>query len=512
LTAPDGGPFDYFGTTVSISGDTIVVGAPNHTTAPELRPGAVYVYVRSGVTWTFQAELSASSPFTGPPLETFGGAVAVSGDTLVASAVAGFNSPNPNPGSALVFVRSGGLWTLQQEVFAGDGAATDQFGTALALAGDTLLVGAPGRTGGPAESPATRAAYVFDRAATSWSLSAKLYSDAADDQFGGAVALAGDTAVVGAYADFRSGLMARGAAHVWVRDTGGWSAQAQLARRGLAPGDAYGFAVATDGRYVAAGAPDVRGTGMGAYEGRVYVIDSGAGEPTSTAIVPDARAPIAPGTTSVVVNVSGQSGTPAGSVTISGSNGAACIASLAPAGPGSASGSCDLAFGQPGLYWLDAAFAGSESFRASSGTGLQPVQGSADLAIAISNNSDFLHGGGNTTYQIVVTNLGSTTAFSAEVDDVLPAGLSNGSWTCTAIDGGVCPASGSGDLSALVTLPVGAEAHFVLSADVSSASESPIIDTATVSPSVPGTDPVLGNNSASDGPDQRGIFRDGFEG
>ncbi len=116
LTASDGASGDFFGGSVSISGNTVVVGAPGKNT----NTGAAYVFVRSGTTWTQQAELTASDGVSG---DSFGWSVSVYGNTVVV----GSPWQNINTGAAYVFVRSGTTWSQQAELTASDAAATRLF-------------------------------------------------------------------------------------------------------------------------------------------------------------------------------------------------------------------------------------------------------------------------------------------------------------------------------------------------------------------------------------------------
>jgi hypothetical protein len=150
--------------------------------------GAAYVFVRSGTAWSQQKELTASDAAAG---DLFGLSVALSGST----ALIGAHGKNSNTGAAYVFVRSGTAWSQQKKLTASDGAADDFFGGSVALDGQTAVIGAIGGNSGGG------AAYVFARSGTAWSQQAELTaSDAAhDDSFGGSVALSGKTAIIGAH-------------------------------------------------------------------------------------------------------------------------------------------------------------------------------------------------------------------------------------------------------------------------------------------------------------------------
>ncbi|MGQ0620177.1 MAG: Calx-beta domain-containing protein [Panacagrimonas sp.] len=249
LSANDGAGGDFFGFAVAVSSDTAVIGA-FFDDSPNGNQGSAYVFVRSGVAWTQQAKLTASD---GAANDFFGRAVALSGDTAVVGAPLD-DSPAGDQGSAYVFVRSGTIWTQQAKLTAGDGAAGDRLGyLAVGISGDTVLVAAdlddnPGVDQG--------SAYVFTRSAGSWSQQAKLSAaeGAAGDQLGTSVSVSGDTAVVGAPNDDIGTNSDQGSAYVFVRTASGWSEQARLIASDGAPGDLFGFNVAVSGDTAVLGA------------------------------------------------------------------------------------------------------------------------------------------------------------------------------------------------------------------------------------------------------------------
>ena len=229
VKASNTGAFDAFGQSVSLSGDTLAVGAwgeassatgTNGNQADNSAPGsgAVYLFVRSGTTWTQQAYLKASN--TGS-LDLFGYSVALSGETLAVGAPQESSSatgiggdPTDNgaskSGAVYLFVRSGTTWTQQAYVKASNTEAGDGFGYSVALSGDTLVVGAPfeasnstGINGNEDDNGASKsgAVYTFVRSGTSWSQSAyvKASNTETGDGFGSRVALSGDTLAGGAY-------------------------------------------------------------------------------------------------------------------------------------------------------------------------------------------------------------------------------------------------------------------------------------------------------------------------
>jgi hypothetical protein len=195
LTAADAAAGDRFGISVAVSGDTAVVGAYLDDAPAGMDSGSAYVFVRSAGTWAHQQKLAADAAAAA---DNFGMSVAVSVDTAVVGA---HLEGGTNAGSAYVFVRSAGTWAQQQKLAASDAAANDNFGASVAVSGDTAVVGAP--FDDIAAGTDAGSAYVFVRSAGTWAQQQKLAASDADagDRFGIAVAVSGDTAVVGAYFD-----------------------------------------------------------------------------------------------------------------------------------------------------------------------------------------------------------------------------------------------------------------------------------------------------------------------
>jgi FG-GAP repeat/Bacterial Ig-like domain (group 1)/Right handed beta helix region len=251
LTAADGAAFDNFGGSVAVSGDTAVVGAHNDKLGANFGQGSAYVFTRTGSTWTAQAKLTAAD---GAANDHFGNSVAVSGDTAVVGAWNDEVGPNEGQGSAYVFTRTGSTWTEQAKLAAADGGPLDWFGWSVALSGDTAVLGA---TGDEVEGNAEHgSAYVFTRTGSTWTEQARLNaSDAAPfDDFGGSVAVSGDTAVVGARNDDVGANAAQGSAYVFTRAGSTWTEEAQLTASDGAAFDSFGQAVAANGDAAMVGA------------------------------------------------------------------------------------------------------------------------------------------------------------------------------------------------------------------------------------------------------------------
>lgn len=233
---------DEFGAAVGIDGDTAVVGAPLAESPTGNFDGTATVYSRTGATWTRRASLSSGDP-TG--VDRFGTAVAIDGDTLLVGASTDTNAAGFRVGSVAAFTRRGDDWTHSTTIV--PEADVDRFGTSIALDGDTAVVG--GRLADDSTARDAGIAEVFVRRGGSWMRSARLSPDgrARDDQFGSAVTLDGDTAVVGAPAESNDVGQRAGAAYVFTRSLGRWRPSGRLTDPGGGHDTRFGTSVAAAG-------------------------------------------------------------------------------------------------------------------------------------------------------------------------------------------------------------------------------------------------------------------------
>lgn len=197
LTASDGGVAHYLGTAVSTNGDTVIAGAPQAAFV-----GEAYVFVRPASGWTNMTENAKLTPSDGAVADLFGNSVSLSGNTALIGSQA--HPSGQQYGAAYVYVEPQAGWasmTETAELTASDAQPFDSFGTSVVLSGSTALIGAPSVSYG---NWTPGSGYVFLRPASGWkttsTFDAKLTSTdgAAGDNFGEAVALAANTATVGA--------------------------------------------------------------------------------------------------------------------------------------------------------------------------------------------------------------------------------------------------------------------------------------------------------------------------
>jgi len=236
LLASDGATEDYFGQSVAIDGETIVIGSSGDNS------GSAYVYIHSGTVWTDQAKLTAND---GAATAKFGESVAINGHTIVIGAAHDSIESGPSSGSAYAFTRSGTGWTEQVKLIASDGVASDFFGRSVAIYEDTIVIGA---LFDDDNGSASGSVYVYTRSETVWTEQAKLTaSDGAEqDFFGTSVAINGDTIVIGAYNDDTENVGASGSAYVYTRSGTVWTEQVKLIVHDGSWSDQFGKSVAID--------------------------------------------------------------------------------------------------------------------------------------------------------------------------------------------------------------------------------------------------------------------------
>jgi hypothetical protein len=237
LQASDGALGDEFGFSVALSGDTAAIGA---SYAGNGWTGQAYVFSRSGTSWTEQTELFASD---GEPQDQFGWSISVSGNTVVVGSI----YDDGRTGSAYVYTRAGTTWTQQQRLTASDAALEDAFGASVSIDGNTTVIGAGWK------DTFIGAAYVYTRTGTTWTQQQKINaSDGANgDEFGTAVSISGDSIVVGA----RFVNVWTGAAYIFERTGTTWTQEQRINASDGTYFDQFAWAVGIDHNYVICGAP-----------------------------------------------------------------------------------------------------------------------------------------------------------------------------------------------------------------------------------------------------------------
>jgi hypothetical protein len=269
LQASDAANVDLFGSTVSVDGDTVIVGAPADDNSGGQDAGSVYFFVRRNDVWAEQQRIQAHDTSSG---DAFGNSVSIDGDTAIVGAFLDDNSSGSNAGSVYIFVRRSDVWIEHQRLQASDSSAGDIFGNSVSIDGDTFIVGAylDTNSGGQAAG----SAYIFTRRKNVWTEQQRLQaSDAsATDLFGNSVSISGDTVVVAADEDDNSSGQGAGSVYVFTRRRNVWTEQQRLQAFDAAAGDLFGRAVSVDGDTILVGADGNDSRGLNA--GAAYIISA----------------------------------------------------------------------------------------------------------------------------------------------------------------------------------------------------------------------------------------------
>ena len=266
LTAPDAANDDYFGWSVSISGDYCIVGAYGDDDNGS-NTGSAYIFKASDVpddpNWYYQAKLTA---FDAASEDRFGYAVSIDGDYAAIGAWLDDDNGSGS-GSAYTFKRSGENWNYQTKLTAPDATYEDYFGHSVSISGDYIISGA---FGDDPTSEHSGSAYIFARTGESWNYQDKLTAPDGgyNDEFGRAVSISGGYAIIGAHYDDANGNDS-GSAYIFKRDSENWDYQDKLIASDAAVGDNFGTSVSISGDQAIATAPE--DDDYGASSGSAYI-------------------------------------------------------------------------------------------------------------------------------------------------------------------------------------------------------------------------------------------------
>lgn len=261
LIASDGENLDWFGYSVAISDNFIMVGAPKEKDSGQVQRGAVYVFELTGSSWN---EVDKITPDVG---EGFGHSIAMSSGVAIIGAPYG-DGNDTSSGVVYIYRNLSGNWIKEQRIWASDGAYGDDYGGAVAISGDRIVVGAYEDED---FGPLTGSVYTYSFGGSQWSGERKLLASDGNsfDRFGESVAISGEVIVVGAKSKERGVFYWPGTAYVFRRSGSSWQEEQRLLSSDLWEFDYFGASVAINGDTVAIGCPmDDDSAGQG---GSVYL-------------------------------------------------------------------------------------------------------------------------------------------------------------------------------------------------------------------------------------------------
>jgi hypothetical protein len=287
MTASDGEENDAFGYAVAIEGHTAVVGVPWDDVGTNTGQGSVYIFEYDGLYWTEQDHLFASDGEEG---DWFGVSVALSGNHLVIGAMKDQVNTEDEQGSGYIFYNNGSTWTQQAKLTALDGDEGDQFGVSVCISGEKVIIGALLDDVGTNTEQGS--AYVFKYNGSTWNQQAKLSASEGDveDWFGWSVAIFSDHALIGSPKNDMGSGFDQGSVYVFYYNGSSWTQQGQLVASDQGNGDTFGRNVSINGDYAIIGAPNWDGNANG--QGAVYIFrfDGGSWIQQSRLIASDGSA------------------------------------------------------------------------------------------------------------------------------------------------------------------------------------------------------------------------------
>jgi hypothetical protein len=245
IVAPDGTAGDYFGSSVSISGNYAIIGAASDTPG-----GSAYIFFYNGSSWVAQQKLTASDALAD---DAFGNEVSISGNYAVVGAVGDDIGANNDRGSAYVFFYNGSTWVQQQKLTASDGTAGDYFGVSVSVSGNYIVVGAYAEYTGP--NTFQGSAYVFYFNGT-WTEQQKLTSPdgAAFDSFGERVFISGNYIAVSSIYDDIGAVTDQGSVTIFQNINGIWQVLQKAVMPGGRSNDRFGSSCAINNNRFVIGA------------------------------------------------------------------------------------------------------------------------------------------------------------------------------------------------------------------------------------------------------------------
>lgn len=297
IVAPDRNVEDLFGATVAISGNYIVVGAYQEDEnasggATVSNSGSAYIFKNNSGTWAFQQKIVASDRFTD---DFFGQSVTIDGQYIIVGAWsedenAAGGATIAQAGSAYIFKNTADVWAQTQKIVASDRAAADYFGWSVALSGNYAVIGAyteDENAGGSGSMSEAGSAYIFLNTAGTFAQVQKIVpSDrAASDYFGYSVDIDGDYLIAGAYkededASGGTSLLDPGSAYIFKNNAGTWTQLNKLVNSDRQNYDQFGLSVSISGSFAVVGANgedhDVAGANYMSTAGSAYIFKNNA--------------------------------------------------------------------------------------------------------------------------------------------------------------------------------------------------------------------------------------------
>jgi hypothetical protein len=251
ITDATGAFGDGFGGSASISGNYVIVGAPGDDVGANVNQGSASIYQLSGGTWVLMNKITDA---TGVANNFFGSSVSISGNYAIAGTPLDDIAANTDQGSVSIYQYNGTNWVLMQKITDATGAANDLFGASVSISGNNAIVGANRDDFVANTDQGSSSIYQYN--GTNWVLMQKITDviGAAGDQFGISVSISGNYVIVGASQDDVGANIDQGSASIYQLSGGIWVLMQKITDANGAVFDFFGISVSISGNYAIVGA------------------------------------------------------------------------------------------------------------------------------------------------------------------------------------------------------------------------------------------------------------------
>ncbi|MFM8441610.1 MAG: carboxypeptidase regulatory-like domain-containing protein, partial [Acidobacteriota bacterium] len=266
ITPPAGTSGSWFGGSVAVDGNLLAIGAPDFIVNTTASQGQVFIYERSGTTWTLAETINVPNADSGQTI-SFGGSVSLNQTTLVV----GGPMYSTQTGVAYVYVENAGTWTLEQRM---QGTQQNEyFGSSVAVNGDNLLIGSPFKDRNNGTIVDTGEIGYWTRSMGTWTAQQVIYTNVANTLFGNSVAITTNGLSIGGLKGFNNNA---GAVCPFTANLGTWQGGACYASPDPEGSAEFGYSVGISGTKAVVGEP-YKTVGGNAYQGRIHTYDLASG-------------------------------------------------------------------------------------------------------------------------------------------------------------------------------------------------------------------------------------------
>lgn len=242
---------DYFGISVSLSGNYAIAGSVGDDVGANVDQGSACIYQWNGDGWVLMQKITDA---TGAANDGFGISVSISGNYAIVGAASDDIAGNANQGSASIYQWNGSNWVLMQKITDATGGANDNFGISVSISGNYAIIGAAGDDVGANADQGSTSIYQWN--GSNWILMQKITdaTGAANDLFGISVSISGNYAIAGAGDDNIGGSMFQGSASIYQWTGDNWALMQKITDATGAANDGFGRSVSISGNYAIIGA------------------------------------------------------------------------------------------------------------------------------------------------------------------------------------------------------------------------------------------------------------------